>query len=109
MDEEVKERLKGILIGIACAEGNEVLKWGREQVIKGKSKIKMSADMSKAVSSIKMKAGADGIDVDVKLLDKLKAIELYFKICGISTSEGADELHISYDYISPAKEDKDDE
>lgn len=65
-------------------------------------KIKLSKSLSRAVSSIKMKATRDGIDLDLKLLDKLKAIELYFKLCEDSGTGGGDgALNISYSYTSP--------
>lgn len=93
--------MKEILLDIASADANEVLRWGKEQVQGGKSEIKMSTPLSRAVSSIKMKASSDGIDCEVKLLDKLKAIELYFKLCsdnGGGASDGT--LYIDYDYRS---------
>lgn len=51
---------------------------------------------------MKLKAERDSLEVDIKLCDKLKAIELYFKLMGIdnhSASDGA--LYIDYDYVLP--------
>ena len=100
IDEQIREQLKEILIQIASAEASEVLKWGKDTLSKG-TRVKMSKEMSRAVSSIKLKASGDTLDLDIKLLDKLKAIELYFKLCEDSTQGQSEEgIQISYDYIS---------
>lgn len=109
IDEKTKQRLKKILVDIACADANEVIRWGKEQIISGKGEIRLSKRLSRAVSSIKMKASDSGIDVDLKLLDRLKAIELYFKLCGVGESEGAEGIYVSYDYLGTDKGDGDDE
>lgn len=99
IEKDVTKKLESILLRIASADANEVLKWGKEQIARGDSKIKMSKNMACAVSSIKMKANGDGIDCDIKFFDKLKAIELYFKLLGIDNSgENSDAIYIDYDY-----------
>ena len=82
-----------------------MLKWTKASLDKGKPK--MSDDLSRAVASIKVKASGDSIDCEVKLLDKLKAIELYFKLCGVDTATTDGTLYIDYDYISPTDRNED--
>ncbi len=93
-------------MSIASADANEVVGWGRDAVLSQGDKIRLSKNMARAVSSIKMKATRDGIDLELKLLDKLKAIELYFKLCGEDVSGDAqDTLNICYSYVSASSKD----
>ncbi len=105
-DEKIEEkeikRLKKILLSIASANANEVIRWGREHLGDTDGEIKLKGDLAVAVSSMKLKAERDLLEVDIKLHDKLKAIELYFKLAGVdnhSASDGA--LYIDYDYVKP--------
>ncbi len=61
----------------------------------------MSKELSLAVSSLKMKATDSSLDCEVKLVDKLKAIELYMRLCGLDTGTTDGTLYIDYDYTSP--------
>ncbi len=82
-----------------------MISWGRDVVLAQGNKIKLSRDLSRAVASIKMKATRDSLDLDLKLLDKLKAIELYFKLCDEGEGgSGELPLSISYSYVSPEGE-----
>ncbi|MBO5374630.1 MAG: hypothetical protein J6A54_04195 [Clostridia bacterium] len=92
-------------MSIASAEASDVIKWARASV--GKRMPKMSDDLSRAVASIKVKANGESVDCEVKLLDKLKAIELYFKLCGVDTDTTDGTLYIDYDYISPTERNED--
>lgn len=57
--------------------------------------------MSRAISSIKMKSTKDTFDCELKFYDKLKAIELYFKLEDSSEANASDgTLYIDYDYVS---------
>ena len=106
IDEKTKEKLKQILLSIACADANEPLGWGRDAVMEQGDRIRLSKNLSRAVSSIKMKATRDGIELDLKLLDKLKAIELYFKLCqSEGVSEGDSSISICYAYTEPPQGD----
>ncbi len=99
IEEKAKERLKKVLLSIASQDANEVLKWTSEQIATGKAK--MSKKTAQSISSMKIKASKDALDCEVKFHDKLKAIELYFKLCGIDTSVTDGALYIDYGYISP--------
>ena len=100
IEKESISELKEILLSIARADANEILRWSekREQ---GAHR-KLSKDLSVALSSMKLKSTDTALEVDIKLHDKLKAIELYFKLLeseGADASDGA--LYIDYDYLSP--------
>ena len=102
IENESISELKEILLSIARADANEILKWSekREQ---GAHR-KLSKDLSVALSSMKLKSTDTALEVDIKLHDKLKAIELYFKLLeseGADASDGA--LYIDYDYLSPGE------
>lgn len=97
--ERSKERLKKILLSIACQDANEVIKFTREQLSTGQARLKRSVAL--AVSSMKIKSSGDSVDCEVKFYDKLKAIELYFKLCGIAEGATDGTLYIDYGYISP--------
>lgn len=99
------KRLKEILLSIACAEANEALRWARDR--DGDVLPEMSEELSRAVSSIKIKSNADSLEAELKLYDKLKAIELYFKLSEEESKEASDgALYIDYDYKSAKSEDE---
>ena len=92
------EELKEILLSIARAKGSEAIEWSAKTARGERAEI--SAELSCAISSLKAKPGKDGCEYELKLLDKLKAIELLVKLCGVGndTTDGA--LYIDYDYTS---------
>ena len=94
------EQLKQILLSIARADASEALLWSAKQA-RGESDAVLSAELSRSVSSLKVKQVKDGLECELKLYDKLKAIELYFKLCGIGDTATDGALYIDYDYTSP--------
>ena len=94
------EQLKQILLSIARADASEALLWSAKQA-RGESDAELSAELSRSVSSLKVKQVKDGLECELKLYDKLKAIELYFKLCGIGDTATDGALYIDYDYTSP--------
>lgn len=91
-------QLKQILLSIARAKGSEAIEWGKSQA-KGQ-KCDISEDLSYAISSLKSKDTKDGCEYELKLYDRLKAIELYCKLCGIGDTATDGALYIDYDYTS---------
>lgn len=68
---------------------------------------KMSKDLSRAISSVKIKSSSDSLEAELKLHDKLKAIELYFKLEQSEGTEASDgTLYIDYDYKSAKNSDE---
>ena len=102
IDEKTKEKLKRILVSIAVADASEAIEIARVGA-SGTGEIKMSKDLSRAISSMRVKSDKGSVDIDIKLLDKLKAIELYFKLCEDTGEGGASDscLLVEYGYTSP--------
>ena len=66
----------------------------------------MDKDLAISISSIKIKQSGATLDADIKLTDKLKAIELLLKMQnGENSTEGGD-LSIFYDYQSAKNTDE---
>lgn len=65
----------------------------------GDGDIRLSRELALAVSSMKLRADKNMLEVDIKLCDKLKAIELYFKLMGMSCDASDGALYIDYDYV----------
>ena len=107
IDEKTKEKLKRILISIAVADASEAIAIAQSGA--NGNGIKMSKNLSRAISSMRVKSDKGSVDIDLKLLDKLKAIELYFKLCDeTGGSEGGDNsLFVEYGYTSPSLRDED--
>jgi hypothetical protein len=67
---------------------------------------RMDKDLAISISSIKIKQSGATLDADIKLTDKLKAIELLIKLQnGENFTEGGD-LSIFYDYQSAKNTDE---
>ncbi len=100
IDEKTKEKLKRILVSIAVADASEAIEIARGGA---NGEIRMSKDLSRAISSMRVKSDKGSVDIDIKLLDKLKAIELYFKLCEDTGEGGTSDscLLVEYDYTSP--------
>ena len=98
IEEKEIKRLKKILLSIASANANEVIRWGKEHM-SGDGDIRLSRELALAVSSMKLRADKNMLEVDIKLCDKLKAIELYFKLMGMSCDASDGALYIDYDYV----------
>ena len=107
IEEREKKRLGKILLSIASANANEVIRWGKEHFTE--QDIRLSPNLAVAVSSMKLKAERDSLEVDIKLCDKLKAIELYFKLMGMSGDASDGALYIDYDYVGTKEKANQDE
>ena len=98
IEEKEIKRLKKILLSIASANANEIIEWGKEH--KGETQnVRLSPTLAVAVSQLKLKAERDTLEVDIKLHDKLKAIELYFKLMSMTGDASDGALYIDYDYV----------
>lgn len=89
-------------MSIASEDANEVMSFTRQQLTTGKAKMKKSVAL--AISSMKIKSSGNSIDCEVKFYDKLKAIELYFKLCGIGEVATDGALYIDYGYTSTGQD-----
>ena len=107
IEEREKKRLGKILLSMASANANEVIRWGKEHFTE--QDIRLSPNLAVAVSSMKLKAERDSLEVDIKLCDKLKAIELYFKLMGMSGDASDGALYIDYDYVGTKEKANQDE
>ena len=95
------KQLKEILLSIARADAREALSWAQSKECQNGELPLMSDDLSRAISSIKIKSASGTLDAELKLYDKLKAIELYFKLEEAEATEASDgTLYINYDYKS---------
>ena len=108
IEEKEIKRLKKILLSIASANANEIIEWGKNH--KGETQtVRLSPTLAVAVSSMKLKAERDSLEVDIKLHDKLKAIELYFKLMGMTGDASDGALYIDYDYVGTKEKASQDE
>ena len=106
IDERIKKQLTKILLKIIKADANEVLMWSKGAMLSEDNR--MGKDIALSVSSIKIKQSGGTLDLDIKLIDKLKAIELLLKLYGDDaySGEGGGDICISYDYRSAKNTDE---
>ncbi|MBQ8163582.1 MAG: hypothetical protein IJZ93_04365 [Clostridia bacterium] len=99
IDERTVKKLKKILLKIASADAGELLEWCKRASGENGESVKMSSELALCVSSIKMKSSNGNTEYEIKLVDKLKAIELLSKLLGYpAQSEEGGALTINYDY-----------
>ncbi|MBO5212525.1 MAG: hypothetical protein J6B60_03195 [Clostridia bacterium] len=98
IDERTVKKLKRILLKIASSNANDLLEWCKSASQGEQNATAMSDELALSVSSIKMKSSNGNLEYEIKLVDKLKAIELLSKLLGISEESEGGELTINYDY-----------